>query len=92
MTFRGRSKKQVEELRQELTQCVEFNQKMYSTMRELLEKTDTLKRDIEVALALQPPMTSPEFSHPSRTSRLELSSPPAWSNESPDFDYDAASS
>ena len=91
LAFRDRSKKQVEELRQELTQCVEFNQRMYLTMRELLERTEALKRDLEGALALQPPMTSLESSHSSRTDSLDLSTVPTSSNGSPNSDYDATS-
>jgi hypothetical protein len=62
----------MEELRQELNQCVEYNQKMYSTMRELLDRTDSLKRDIEMALTSQPPLTLREFAQGETTQGLEL--------------------
>ena len=91
LAFRERSKKQIEEMRQELTQCVEYNQKMYSTMRELLERTEALKRDIEGALAMQPPTISLDSSHPSRTNSLDLFTSPTSSNGSPNYDYDAPS-
>ena len=91
LAFRERSKKQVEEMRQELVQCVEYNQKMYLTMRELLERTEALKKDIESALALQPPVTSLDPSHASRTNGWDLFTSPTSSNGSLEFDYDAGS-
>jgi uncharacterized membrane protein YccC len=91
LAFRERSKKQVEELRLELTQCLEYNHNLYSTMRELLERTEALKRDIEGALDLQPPLSSVEYSHPSRTDSLDLFNSPTSSSGSQAYDYDAAS-
>ena len=91
LAFRERSKKQVEEMRQELIQCVEYNQKMYLTMQELLERTESLKKDIESALALQPPVNSLEASHASRTNGWDLFASPTSSNGSPEFDYDGGS-
>jgi hypothetical protein len=91
LAFRERSKKQVEELRQELTQSAEYNQKMYSTMRELLNRTEVLRKDIERALALQPPITSLESSHTSRTNSLDLLTSPGSSSGSPNFEYDGPS-
>ena len=78
-------------MQQELTQCVEYTQKIHQTMRELLERTDALKKDIESALALQPPALSLEASRPSRTSSWEFFTSPASSNGSLEFDCDAAS-
>lgn len=91
LAFRERSKKQVEEMRQELIQCVEYNQKMYLTMWELLERTEALKKDIASALALRPPVTSLEASHASKTNSWDLFTSPTSSNGSPEFDYDAGS-
>jgi hypothetical protein len=70
---------------------MEYNQKMYSIMRELLERTEALKKDIEGALALQPPITSVDSSHPSRTHSSDIFASPTSSNGSSNFDYDAAS-
>ena len=64
--FRERSKKHVEELRQELTKCLEYNQNLFGAMRELLERTEALKVDIEGVLALNLPLSSVEYSHCSR--------------------------
>lgn len=90
LAFRERSKKQVEDMRQELTQCVEYNQKMYSTMRELLGRTEALKMDTEGALALQPPLNySLESESASRTTSVDPFASPTSSSESPIFDYDA---
>jgi hypothetical protein len=48
----------MEELRQELAQCVDFNRKMQDSVRGLLERADELKRDIEGILATKMPITS----------------------------------
>jgi hypothetical protein len=53
LAFRARSKKMVEDLRQQLTQCTEHNNTIYVTMQNLLENADSLKRAIENALAFQ---------------------------------------
>jgi hypothetical protein len=53
LAFRARTKKMVEELRHQLTQCAQNNQTMYLTMQNLLEKTESLKAAIEGALASQ---------------------------------------
>lgn len=81
LAFRERSKKQVEEMRLELIQCVEFNQKMQMSVRELLDRTEALKRDMEAILALQPPITSCDTSSPSRTNSMELHTSPESSSD-----------
>jgi hypothetical protein len=48
----------MEELRQELAQCVDFNRKMQDSVRGLLERADDLKKDIEGILAMKMPVTS----------------------------------
>jgi hypothetical protein len=53
LAFRARTKKLVEDLRQQITECTEHNHTMYITMQNLLEKTEMLKTSIEGALALQ---------------------------------------
>lgn len=55
-----------------LNQCVEFNQKMYLSVQELRNRTESLKRDIETILSMQPHTPSFETSWSSRTSSLEL--------------------
>lgn len=83
LAFRERSKKQVEEMRQELMQCTEFNQKLYMNVRELLDRTDSLKRELEAILATQPPTTSVDTaSNPSsRTNSMELHTSPESTSE-----------
>jgi hypothetical protein len=53
LAFRARTKKTVDDLRQQLTQCTEHNNTMYFTMQNLLENAESLKRAIEGALASQ---------------------------------------
>lgn len=53
LAFRARTKKMVDDLRQQLTQCTEHNNTMYLTMQNLLENAESLKRAIEGALASQ---------------------------------------
>jgi len=48
LAFRQRSKKQMEEMRHELIKCLEHNQTMRSRVCELLNRTDSLKKDLEV--------------------------------------------
>ena len=48
----------MEELRQELARCVDFNRKMQDSVRGLLERAHDLKRDIEGILAAKMPITS----------------------------------
>lgn len=48
----------MEELHRELSQCVDINQKMQHSMRNLLERTDNLKRDIVAILEVKMPATS----------------------------------
>jgi CTP:molybdopterin cytidylyltransferase MocA len=48
----------VEELHWELAQCMDINQKMQHSMRNLLERTDNLKRDIVAILEIKMPATS----------------------------------
>jgi hypothetical protein len=48
----------MEELRQELAQCVDSNRKMQDSIRSLLERADNLKKDIEAVLAVKMPVTS----------------------------------
>jgi hypothetical protein len=75
--FRERSKKQVEEMRLELMQSTEFNQKMYMSVRELLDRTESLKRDMEAILAKQPPVISPDYACDS----LELNTSPGSNSD-----------
>lgn len=82
LAFRERSKKQVEEMRLELMQCNEFNQKLYSSVRELLDQTEGLKRDMEALLATQPPATFCDAAWSSRTSSFDLNTSP---ESSPDY-------
>jgi hypothetical protein len=58
LAFRERSKRQMEEMRQELAQCVDFNRKMQDSVRSLLERADDLRRDVESILAVKMPATS----------------------------------
>jgi hypothetical protein len=58
LAFRERSKRQMEEMRLELSQSMEFNEKMYESVRGLLEKTRKLESDLEAVLAVRPPVTS----------------------------------
>jgi hypothetical protein len=51
--FRARSKKMVDDLRQQLAQFTEHNNAMHRTMQNLLENAESLKRAIEGALAFQ---------------------------------------
>ena len=76
LAFRGRSKKQVEEMRLELTQCFEINQKMYMSVRELLDRTETLKQEMEAILAFQPLFSSWDTPAPSRTNSMDLHTSP----------------
>lgn len=48
----------MEEMRQELALCVDFNRKMQDSVRGLLERADELKRDVEAILAVKMPATS----------------------------------
>jgi hypothetical protein len=57
LAFRERSKREVDTLKQDLADCTEENQKMYTTMRGLLERTETLKLAIEEALTAHKPRT-----------------------------------
>jgi hypothetical protein len=65
-------------MRQELMQCTEFNQKMYMGVRELLDRTESLKRDMEAILATQPPVISTDYAwnSNSRTNSMELHTSP----------------
>lgn len=48
----------MEELRQELAQCVAFNNEMQDNVRGLQERAEHLKKDIEALLAMKMPITS----------------------------------
>jgi len=82
LAFRERSKRQVEEMRQELLQCTEFNQRLYSSVRELMERTDSLKKDMEAILSMEPPVTSCDTEWTSRTNSMDIHTSPT-SPESP---------
>jgi hypothetical protein len=69
--FRERRRKQVEELQQKLSQCVGYNQKIYYSVRELFEKLEALKKDLEGAVALGLPLLSPESFQSSRTNSVD---------------------
>jgi len=88
VAFRERSKKQVDELRQELMQSVEFNQKMYSSVRQLLGRTEMLKQDMEALLAVQPPAISSEVPQNSRTNSMEFQTSPESTSDYPNQDED----
>jgi hypothetical protein len=53
VAFRARTKKMVDDLQQQRTQCTEHNSTMYLTLQNLLENAELLKRAIEGALAFQ---------------------------------------
>jgi hypothetical protein len=62
MAHRQRSKKQVENLREQLIDCTEYNNNMYRTLQSLGEKTQALAAEIQQALAARPPQTDVEQS------------------------------
>lgn len=71
----------MDEMRQELIRSSEYNQAMYARMQELLERTESLKRDLESALSMRPPVMmsfeGPEGSRQgSRLGSLEVEGSP----------------
>jgi hypothetical protein len=71
----------VEEMRHELVQCTEFNQKLYSNVRDLMERTESLKKDLEAILSTQPPITTCDSDWNSRTNSMELHTSPEYSSD-----------
>lgn len=63
MAHRQRSKKQVEDLRNQLEECTEYNHTMYRTLQTLGIKTKALALEIDQALTMQPPPRYPEQFH-----------------------------
>ncbi|PMD45904.1 hypothetical protein L207DRAFT_203433 [Hyaloscypha variabilis F] len=62
MAHRQRSKKQVENLREQLIDCTEYNHNMYRTLQSLGEKTQALAAEIQQALTARPPQPDVEQS------------------------------
>jgi hypothetical protein len=72
--WRARNKELVEELRQEISECSEYNQGMHQTMQALLKTTESLKGAIESALAQKPPRSSQDYRHVNN-GEMQLMSP-----------------
>ncbi|KAE9370117.1 hypothetical protein N431DRAFT_492286 [Stipitochalara longipes BDJ] len=62
IAHRQRSKKQVENLREQLIDCTEYNHNMYRTLQSLGEKTQALASEIQQALTVRPPQPDVEKS------------------------------
>jgi hypothetical protein len=56
MAYRNRTKKLIEDLRQEVSEYSEYSQDIYETLQSLRETTKTLVSTIDHALRLQPPI------------------------------------
>jgi hypothetical protein len=56
MAYRNRTKKLIEDLRQEVSEYSEYSQDIYETLQSLRETTKALVSTIDHALSLQPPI------------------------------------